>query len=46
VDLVAGVEYKIATAGSPSLGTVGNFLTATGSETGTGTAYLETIEIL
>lgn len=46
VDLVAGVEYKIATSGSPSLGTVGDFITATGSETGTGTAYLETIEIL
>lgn len=45
-DLVAGVEYKIATSGSPSLGTVGDFLTATGTETGTGTAYLETIEIL
>ena len=45
-DLVAGVEYKIATSGSPSLGTVGSYFTATGSETGTGTAYLETIEIL
>ncbi len=46
VDLVAGVEYKVATSGSPSLGTVGSYFTATGSETGTGTAYLETIEIL
>ncbi len=46
VDLIAGVEYKVATSGSPSLGTVGSYFTATGSETGTGTAYLETIEIL
>jgi hypothetical protein len=45
VDLIAGVEYKVATSGSPSLGTVGSYFTATGSET-TGTAYLETIEIL
>ena len=46
VDLVAGVEYKVVTSGSPSLGTVGSFFTATGSETGTGTASLETREIL
>lgn len=46
VDLVAGVEYQIATAGSPSLGTVGDFFIATGSETGTGTAYLDTLEII
>jgi len=44
-DLVAGVEYKVATSGSPSLGTVGNWFTATGSETGTGTAYFESIEL-
>ena len=36
VDLVAGVEYKVVTSGSPSLGAVGSFFTATGSETGTG----------
>jgi hypothetical protein len=46
VDLIAGVEYKVVTAGSPSLGTVGSFFTATGSETGTGTASLETREII
>lgn len=46
VDLVAGVEYKVITSGSPSLGTVGSYFTATGSETGTGTASLETREIL
>ena len=45
-DLVAGVEYKVVTSGSPSLGAVGSFFTATGSETGTGTASLETREIL
>lgn len=45
-DLVAGVEYKVVTSGSPSLGTVGAYITATGSETGTGTASLETREIL
>lgn len=39
VDLVAGVEYQVLTSGSPSLGTVGSYFTATGSETGTGTAY-------
>jgi len=46
VDLVADVEYQVATSGSPSLGTVGSFFTATGSETGTGTAYLDTLEII
>ena len=46
VDLIAGVEYKVVTPGSPSLGAVGSFFTATGSETGTGTASLETREIL
>lgn len=46
VDLVAGVEYKVITSGSPSLGAVGAYITATGSETGTGTASLETREIL
>ena len=46
VDLLAGVEYKVVTPGSPSLGAIGDFFTATGSETGTGTASLETREIL
>ena len=46
VDLIAGVEYKVVTPGSPSLGAVGSFFTATGSETGTGRASLETREIL
>ena len=46
VDLLAGVEYKVVTSGSPSLGAVGSFFTATGSETGTGTASLETREII
>ena len=47
VDLVADVEYKIVTSGSPSLGTVGDFITATGSETSVGgTASLEIREIL
>lgn len=46
VDLLAGVEYKVVTSGSPSLGAVGSFFTATGSETGTSTASLETREIL
>ena len=46
VDLLAGVEYKVVTPGSPSLGAVGSFFTATGSETGGGTASLETREIL
>ena len=45
-DLVAGVEYKVITSGSPSLGTVGSYFTALGTETGTGTASLETREIL
>ena len=36
VDLLEGIEYKIKTEGSPSLGTVGDFIIATGSETGTG----------
>jgi hypothetical protein len=36
VNLLEGVEYKIKTAGSPSLGTVGDFIVATGLETGTG----------
>lgn len=40
VDLLEGVEYKIKTAGSPSLGTVGDYFIATGSETGTGVATL------
>ena len=46
VDLVAGVEYQVLTSGSPSLGTVGEYFTATGSETGTGTAYSYTRDIL
>ena len=46
VDLVAGVEYQVLTAGSPSLGTVGSYFTATGSETGTGTAYSYTVDTL
>jgi len=45
-DLVAGVEYRILTAGSPSLGTVGSYITATGSETGTGTAYAYKRDVL
>lgn len=35
-NLVAGVEYQITTEGVPSLGTEGSYITATGSETGTG----------
>lgn len=35
-NLIAGVEYKITTEGTPSLGTEGTYITATGSETGTG----------
>lgn len=35
-NLIAGVEYKITTEGVPSLGTEGTYITATGSETGTG----------
>ena len=35
-DLIAGTEYKIITKGVPSLGTEGTYITATGSETGTG----------
>ena len=35
-DLVAGVEYQITTEGVPSLGAEGSYITATGSETGTG----------
>lgn len=46
VDLAAGVEYKVITSGSPSLGAVGSYFTALGTETGTGTASLETREIL
>lgn len=46
VDLLAGIEYKVVTSGVPSLGAVGSFFTATGSETGTGTASLETREII
>ena len=46
VDLIAGVEYKVVTPGSPSLGAIGDFFTATGSETGGGTASLETREII
>jgi hypothetical protein len=38
VDLVAGVQYIVLTSGAPSLGAVGSIFTATGSETGTGTA--------
>jgi hypothetical protein len=38
----AGYKYKIITAGSPSLGTVGALFTATGTETGTGTARVFT----
>lgn len=40
VDLQPNTEYKITTAGSPSLGTVGNYIIATGSETGTGKGTL------
>jgi hypothetical protein len=39
-DLQPDVEYRIKTAGSPSLGTVGTYFIATGSETGTGVATL------
>lgn len=46
VDLEAGIEYRVVTAGSPSLGTVGDFFTATGSETGTGTASLEVRSVI
>lgn len=46
VDLVAGVEYKVVTSGSPSLGAIGAYITALGTETGTGTASLETREVL
>lgn len=46
VDLVAGIEYQVLTSGSPSLGTVGDYFTATGSETSTGTAYSYTRDIL
>lgn len=46
VDLLAGIEYKVVTSGVPSLGAVGSFFTATGAETGTGTASLETREII
>ena len=46
VDLVAGIEYKVVTSGVPSLGAAGSFFTATGTETGTGTASLETREII
>ena len=35
-NLIAGVEYKVTTEGVPSLGTEGTYITATGSETGTG----------
>jgi hypothetical protein len=38
VDLVAGVQYIVVSSGLPSLGAVGSIFTATGSETGTGTA--------
>ena len=46
VDLEAGVEYKIITPGSPSLGTINTYLTATGSETGTGVGRLIKREVL
>ena len=46
VDLIAGVEYKVVTIGDSGFGAVGSFFTATGSETGTGTASLEIREIL
>ena len=46
VDLLQGVEYKVKFAGTPSLGTVGNYFVATGSETGTGIATLYQREIL
>lgn len=39
-DLQPNTEYKVKTAGSPSLGTVGSYFIATGSETGTGVATL------
>lgn len=45
-NLVAGEEYRVLTSGSPSLGTVGTYFTATGSETGTGTAYSYTRDIV
>lgn len=40
VDLIAGVEYKITTVGTPSLGTLNTYFIATGSETGTGVGTL------
>jgi hypothetical protein len=46
VDLLAGVEYQVLTPGSPGLGAVGSYFTATGSETGTGTAYAYMMDIL
>ena len=45
-DLIGGIEYEIATSGTPSLGTPGVFFTATGSETGTGTAYLDELTLI
>ena len=35
-NLQPSTEYLVKTAGSPSLGTVGDYIIATGSETGTG----------
>lgn len=35
-DLQPSTEYRVKTAGSPPIGTVGNYIIATGSETGTG----------
>jgi hypothetical protein len=43
-DLQSGVEYKITTVGSPALGTLGDYFTATGTETGTGVGTLYTRE--
>ena len=45
-DLQSGIEYKITTAGVPSLGTVGDYFVATGTETGTGVGSLYTREVL
>ena len=52
-DFVVGQEYRIATIGTTnfitigaSANTVGLYFTANGPGTGTGTAYIETREIL
>lgn len=45
-DLQSGIEYKITTVGSPSLGTLGSYFIATGTETGTGVGTLYTREVI